>query len=119
MDWGPLATTAISAFAGIVGAFLTYLATRPKAAAEAGAVAAQAQLTSLSGFQMLVRELQAERVQLAETIEKQSEQIEKQSAEIGRLRREVSGLRSDLDDAMGRWRRGEDAPEARQKGNRA
>lgn len=119
MDWGPLATTALSAFAGIVGAFFTWLATRPKSVADAGAVAAQAQLTSVSGFQMLVRELQAERVQLAETIERQSGQIEKQSAEIGRLRREVSGLRNDLDDAMGRWRRGEHAPETRPRGNRA
>ena len=119
MDYGPLATTAITAFAGIVGAFLTWLGTRPKNKAEADATSAQAQLTSVSGFQILVAELQKERVQLAEHIEKQSGLIEKQSGEIEKLRREVSGLRSELEDALTRWRRGEAAPPPKHRGNRA
>ncbi|QGY02369.1 hypothetical protein MMSR116_11160 [Methylobacterium mesophilicum SR1.6/6] len=119
MDWGPLVTTAISAFAGIVGAFFTWLATRPKNKAEANAVEAQTELTSISGFQILVRELQAERVQLIQVIEKQGGQIEKQSAEIAKLRGVVSNLRSDLDDALAAWRRGEPAPPPKPRGNRA
>lgn len=119
MDWGPLVTTVVSAFAGIVGAFFTWLATRPKNKAEAHAVEAQTEITSLTGFQMLVGELQKERVQLIQVIEKQGGQIEKQSAEIAKLRGVVSNLRSDLDDALAAWRRGEPAPPPKPRGNRA
>lgn len=119
MDWGPLVTTAISAFAGIVGAFFTWLATRPKSKADAQAIEAQTELTSIAGFQILVAELQKERVQLVEHLEKQSGLIEKQSTEITKLRGVVSELRADLDDALAKWRRGEPAPPPRQRGNRA
>ncbi|MCB4804256.1 hypothetical protein QO001_004212 [Methylobacterium brachiatum] len=55
----PLVTTVVSAFTGIVGAFFTDLATRPNNRADAHAVEAQTELTGISGFQILVRELQA------------------------------------------------------------
>ncbi|MDP4024472.1 hypothetical protein Q8W71_17745 [Methylobacterium sp. NEAU 140] len=118
MDWGPLVTTAITVFGSIVASFLTWLATRPKTRAEVGAAEAQTQLTSLSGFQLLIRELQQERVHLAEVIEKQAGQIERQSGEIQALRAEVAAVREDLDDVLARWRRGEPAPPPVERRNR-
>lgn len=119
MDYGPLFTAAAAAFTGIVGSFFTWLATRPKNQADAHATEATAQLTGISGFQILVQELQKERVELAKVIEKQAGQIERQTTEIERLRAEVAGLRGDVEDILARWRRGEDAPPHPAKGNRA
>lgn len=118
MDYGPLITAAGVAFSGIVGSFLTFLLTRPKAQAEAHGAHAQADYTSVTGFQILVQEMQKERVQLTAVIEKQSARIEEQSTEIAKLRAELSAVKSSLDDVLGKWRRGEAPPPLEPRGNR-
>lgn len=104
MDYAPLITATTTILVAILGGVFALLQGRKKASADA-------QSSIASGFQLLVKNLQEERVELTKVIDKQATENVGLKAEVSALTKTVHSLERKVDELMRSWRRGEAPPE--------